>query len=267
MPEDTSKGLENEGTEKAEALNTDSNEQPKETQGAGEQGQADLSSEGVDISKLTPDAQKIVKGFQSSYTKKTQAIADSRKSLEAKEQQIEDLRGKYEQRLFELTQPKGKEEPLIDTSAMTVEQKSAWETLKKDRQRDINTAVTARDKEWETRYNEVIGLVGKIQLDNFIDKNPGSDSYLDKMREIQKQPGHESLPLKSLYRLAIDEQSLKKAGADEYKRNVQTKKKAVTSEPSSTAGAQADIQFKKGMRHNRGGLLKAFDFARDKHGK
>lgn len=107
-----SEELKDKGVEQSEELNEGVEEQSEDTQGAGDQA-GEQSSEGFDPKSLTPELQKVYKNMEASYTRKTQAVAESRKSIEAKEQQIEQLREQYEQRLFELTKPKGEEKPIV----------------------------------------------------------------------------------------------------------------------------------------------------------
>jgi hypothetical protein len=236
------------------------NEQSEETQGAEEQSQDEKSSK-FDPSKLTPDLQEQYKLMQADATKKWQAASEKAKTAEALEEKARGIISEYEEKLTSLNMPKSEAD--IDTSQMTAEQRQAWEIIKKDRQKDIKTALKERDD----KDKQLVGIVAQMQLDYFLDKTPGAEKYLDKMREIQKQPGHQNLPLKSLYRLAVDEKELKQAGAEEYKASVTKKKKAVTTKPGSPAGEEADIEFNKGFNLTRAqkleNLTKAFKKGRE----
>lgn len=251
IPEDSSKGLAEEGKEQAEALDAENPEQPEESQGAGEQGAESLSAEGLDISKLPTEAQKIVKGFQAKFTKKTQAIAESKKSLEAKERQIDSLREKYEQRLFELTQPKGKEEPVVDTAQMTIEQRDAWEKLNRHFDKKLEQVRNEERQAFEKRLGAIQGQVGDMAWRTFVRDNPGASKYRTRMSELYQEKGGVNCPLTLDELLTLAQKDdLKRLGVEEYKRNVQTKKTNMTTKPSSTAGGEAEIPFEKDAGHN-----------------
>ena len=234
MPEDKSEELEKE-------------EQSEDTQGAGDQAEEEQSTDSFDASKLTPELQKVYKSMQSDYTKKTQKLADSRKTLEQKEQSIEQLREQYEQKLYELTQPKGEEKPLVDTSQMTSEQKQAWETLNQHFDKKLEKIRQEERKSFEDKITALQGQLGDMAWRSFERDNPGASKYRDMMRDIWQAKGGVKCPLTLDELLTLAQKDdLKKIGAEEYKQRVKGKKEAVTTKPGSTAGTEAELEFSKG---------------------
>ncbi len=255
-PESHSEELIDDGTEPSKELNTDPNESSDETQGAGEPSD-DKDSTKVDLSKVAPEVQEYIKSrekeMQASYTKKTQELSDERKRLEVRQIALDS-------KVAQMLEAKKPEEKLIDLDGMTADQRQAYELLRKDRQRDITKAVEETNKAWNVKYNQSLQVLGNLQWDTFADKNPGAEKYRSRMLEISKEPGHENLSLKSLYKLARPDDVVKQSGVEEYKQRVQTKKEAVTQRPTSASGQEGGIKFERGKREDN--LQKAYDAAK-----
>jgi len=257
IPESKSNELEQEGAEQAEALDENTDEQSEDTQGAGEQSQDENSTDSFDPSTLTPELQKVYKQMQSDYTKKTQAVADDRKSAD-------NLRAQYEEKLLQLNklnQKPAEEKPLIDTSNMTAEQRQAWDLLDKHFDKKLTTIMGEKEKTYQARINQLQTYIGNMEWREFVKAHSDANDYRKEMADRQKSIGG-NISLEELYVLVKGVDGLKKAGVDEYRKRVTTKKTAVTTKPSSTAGEEAEIAFDKGAGQRRTNLSKAFEAAK-----
>jgi len=267
LPESNSEELESEGTEQSKELDEGTDEQSEETQGAGEQSE-DKNSTEVDVSKLPPELQKTYKSMQADYVKKTQAVAENRKSLEAKEKQLEELRSQYEKKLVDMTQPKSEDKPLIDESQMTAEQKEAWRTLQTWVKKEMDTTLSEREKTYKNEIASLKGQLGNFLWNDFKKSHSDADGVREKMVEINKQIGGNP-SLEHLYILAKGEKALKDAGVEEYRKKMGVKKKVVTSKPTSTSASESEIEYEKGPinpNKRKAGILKAFSKAREELG-
>ncbi len=223
-------------------------EQSDGTQGAGDQA-GEQSAEGFDPSKLTPELQKVYKGMEAGYTKKTQAISEKSKSLEQKETQLENLRSQYEQKLVDVTQPKGEEKPLVDISQMTTEQRNAWDMLNKHFDKKLELVREEERRSVQSEIGQLKGYIGQMEWKQFARDNPGAGKYRDTMKQLQVEKGGTNCPLNldDLLTLA-QKDDLKKLGVEEYKQSVQTKRNAVTSSPQSRSGENAGIELHRGPK-------------------
>ena len=264
-PEDTPKELADGGVEESKDLDPGTGEHSDGAQGAGEQGEENLSSEGIDISKLPPEAQKLVKGFQASYTRKMQSLTESTKNADVKTEQTERLREQYEQKLFELTKPKGQEEPLVDTSQMTAEQEKSWNSLNKHFDKKIEQVRNEERKTFENRLNVIQRQVGDVTWRSFVRENPDASKYRPRMSELMKEKGGVNCPLNLDELLTLAQKDdLKKLGAEEYRQSVKQQKEKVTTKPSSSAGQETGIEFEKGLGRNPNRFMRNFQKAVDK---
>lgn len=151
---------------------------------------------------------------------------------------------------------------------MTTEQRQAWEMLDKHFKSLLDKTLSEKEKAYQTEIGQLKGYIGQMEWKQFARENPGASQYRDRMREIQKEKGGLNCPLNLDELLVLAQKDdLKKLGAEEYKRSVQSKKKAVTTKPISNAGAEQEIEFEKGFGNNpnrrKANILKAWSKAKE----
>jgi len=248
---------------KSDELIDQEDEQAEDTQGASDQA-GEQSTEGFDPNNVPPELKDVYKKMQADYTKKTQAVADSRKSVEAKEQQLDDLRLSYEKKLAEKVD--AKKDDGIDFDSMTPEQRQAWNQLDKHFEKKL----LQREELYKKEIQGLKGHISTFMWSDFCKAHTDADEYKDDMLKIQNKIGGNP-SLDDLYLLAKGAEGIKKEGERDYVKRVENKKGKVTSKPSPSGGKEVDdIDFDKGFGNNparrRNNIMKAWNKAKEKIG-